>query len=283
MSDTHYTDLPEYRAFLADIIAKPDDDLPRLVFCDWLEGLGDDGAAVRAEFIRVQVELAKTAGYVVSNTDQTVMACAQCGEWEGNSHRNGCQYSSLRRRERELFRRNYFDWALPVRGARQCAELAEDGTVGSMHWNSEFHVEQVFRRGFVSEVRCRLADWCGGYRGRLVGHSDFAAPGIGPEVVRRHPVERVVLTDRECYESEYDKGFVWDNLHGGYSNRPDNSGLAFMIQGDLFSFIRLPPIYPDDPSLAVIAETREDAKSALSAAAIKWAKAQEYTSAGSEP
>ncbi|QEL19525.1 TIGR02996 domain-containing protein [Limnoglobus roseus] len=37
--------------FLAAIIAEPEDDLPRLVFADWLEEIGDD---TRAEFIRLQ-------------------------------------------------------------------------------------------------------------------------------------------------------------------------------------------------------------------------------------
>ena len=41
--------------FLAAIRAAPDDDLPRLVYADYLEERGD---AARAEFIRAQVELA---------------------------------------------------------------------------------------------------------------------------------------------------------------------------------------------------------------------------------
>jgi uncharacterized protein (TIGR02996 family) len=41
-------------AFLADIIAHPDDDAPRLVYADWLE---DHGEPARAEFIRVQIEM----------------------------------------------------------------------------------------------------------------------------------------------------------------------------------------------------------------------------------
>lgn len=42
--------------FLAAIIAEPDDDLPRLVFADWLEENGDGD---RAEFIRIQCALAR--------------------------------------------------------------------------------------------------------------------------------------------------------------------------------------------------------------------------------
>jgi uncharacterized protein (TIGR02996 family) len=42
--------------FLATIIATPDDDVPRLVFADWLEEHGD---ADRAEFIRLQCAIAR--------------------------------------------------------------------------------------------------------------------------------------------------------------------------------------------------------------------------------
>jgi uncharacterized protein (TIGR02996 family) len=43
-------------AFLADIIQSPDDDGPRLIYADWLD---DHGQADRADFIRVQIELAR--------------------------------------------------------------------------------------------------------------------------------------------------------------------------------------------------------------------------------
>jgi uncharacterized protein (TIGR02996 family) len=43
------------KGFLADILANPRDDAPRLVFADWLE---EHGQAERAEFIRAQIELA---------------------------------------------------------------------------------------------------------------------------------------------------------------------------------------------------------------------------------
>src|SRR4051794_12464475 len=42
-------------AFLRAIIDRPDDDTPRLVYADWLDENGDPA---RAEFIRVQCELA---------------------------------------------------------------------------------------------------------------------------------------------------------------------------------------------------------------------------------
>ena len=53
-------------ALLAAILANPDDDLPRLVYADWLEENGDallgaerSSAGERAAFIRAQVEAAR--------------------------------------------------------------------------------------------------------------------------------------------------------------------------------------------------------------------------------
>jgi len=43
-------------ALLAAIAASPDDDLPRLVYADWLD---ENGCPLRAEFIRLQIEIAK--------------------------------------------------------------------------------------------------------------------------------------------------------------------------------------------------------------------------------
>ena len=81
-----------HAAFLAGIIANPEDDDVRLIYADWLE---ECGAAERAEFIRVQCELAKcpcrcdlSCGY----------RCKWCDEHED---RGVC----LRRREREILAR----------------------------------------------------------------------------------------------------------------------------------------------------------------------------------
>jgi uncharacterized protein (TIGR02996 family) len=47
---------PEEMAFLRAIDATPEDDVPRLVYADWLD---DRGHSIRAEFIRLQCEIAK--------------------------------------------------------------------------------------------------------------------------------------------------------------------------------------------------------------------------------
>src|SRR6185437_3631894 len=47
------------QAFLQAIVENPDDDTPRLVFADWLEEQGKSVNVARAEFIRLQIELAR--------------------------------------------------------------------------------------------------------------------------------------------------------------------------------------------------------------------------------
>lgn len=46
----------QFQPFLRAIIARRDDDLPRLIAADWLD---EHGCGERAEFIRLQIELAK--------------------------------------------------------------------------------------------------------------------------------------------------------------------------------------------------------------------------------
>src|SRR5688572_25329619 len=50
--------MTENEALLAAIVADPDDDLPRLAYADWLEENGNEADRDRAEFIRVQCQLA---------------------------------------------------------------------------------------------------------------------------------------------------------------------------------------------------------------------------------
>ncbi len=50
---------PEESAFIMAICLDPDNDAPRLVYADWLEETGEPLLIARAEFIRVQCELAK--------------------------------------------------------------------------------------------------------------------------------------------------------------------------------------------------------------------------------
>ncbi|MFL5341256.1 MAG: TIGR02996 domain-containing protein [Gemmataceae bacterium] len=84
-------------AFLAAILAAPDDDGPRLVYADWLEERGDTD---RSEFIRVQIEL----------TRRPVDPARQ---------------RHLRRRESDLLKRHRDEWLKPLTD-RLSAERAKD-------------------------------------------------------------------------------------------------------------------------------------------------------------
>lgn len=79
--------MPDDDAFLRAIIDNPDDDLPRLVYADWLDEHGD---SERAEFIRVQCELERT-----------------CHEGDTPARKR------LRRRERELRELHENEWLGP--------------------------------------------------------------------------------------------------------------------------------------------------------------------------
>jgi uncharacterized protein (TIGR02996 family) len=51
--------MDQHEALLAAILDSPDDDLPRLIYADWLE---ESGRPFRAEFIRLQLDLARLPG-----------------------------------------------------------------------------------------------------------------------------------------------------------------------------------------------------------------------------
>jgi uncharacterized protein (TIGR02996 family) len=73
-------------AFIAEVLAAPDDDAPRLVWADWLEEHGDP----RAELIRTQCELSRTA---FKNRRRTALEDV----------------------ESRLLREHYDAWVLPLR------------------------------------------------------------------------------------------------------------------------------------------------------------------------
>lgn len=77
---------PMHQEFLQAIIETPDDDTPRLVYADWLEEHGDQE---RAEYIRLQCELAK-----LDESDP--------------------RYVSLSRRSSEFYQAHGKKWARPI-------------------------------------------------------------------------------------------------------------------------------------------------------------------------
>lgn len=199
---TPYTERPEWQAHVAGIIADPADDLRREVLADWLEEIAgylpckrchdarevgwsylnsgvrvphpcpecthaghqpaSDGARERAEFIRVQLHLAKVAAHY-HNGNRECDLCREFDLWT--------------KREQELFKAGGY-------GDKPGGLLARIDIDYFGHLDT--HQLAIFRRGFVAHVRCRLAVWEGG----------------GAEWVKAFPVETVAMTDRQPHHVE---------------------------------------------------------------------------------
>jgi uncharacterized protein (TIGR02996 family) len=174
---------PTLRRLLRAVLADPADDTARLVLADWLEEAGD---GERAEFIRVQVELAQLGHVRGREDDATWQAvCRLCGQ-----------------------ARDHYWFPREFAGAPRFKGRAIDGGGLSLEYEADGGVnpELVVRRGFVSEARCTLSDF------ERHAAALFAA----------QPIERVVLTDKQ--PSSFDKGvppFYWFG-DGWISSRHDD-------------------------------------------------------------
>lgn len=200
------------RAFLDKITEFPDDDTPRLVYADWLE---EKGQADRAEFIRVQCELAKLP------TDPPLEggSCRVDG-WSSvrpqASHMNLCQWCQwmrdgtfaridlLHRLEQSSLDQSKSEAMRPF----SFGDEREEGRIEPPHgisfgpshitvhlgWEHEAAVFMKFRRGFAEEIRCELATW--------LTH--------GSAICREQPVRphSEMITDREPM-GLFVSGFVW--------------------------------------------------------------------------
>lgn len=140
--------------FLRTIIADPLNDDPRKIYADWLD---ENGQPERSEFIRVQIELARTPKEIDSVID-----------WVDGSTSVGkvpnLHFVALRRRERELLKAHDADWV---------AEFHSE-----IGWVTQFD-RVLFHRGLIGIIECDWRMW--------QQHADALR--------RAAPIERVRLTD----------------------------------------------------------------------------------------
>ncbi len=273
-------------ALLAAVNADPANDEPRLVYADWLfehqgtvvcpvcngepnppfesggqmwagcgrcpgSGQVSDGRAERAEFIRVQCELARLDAGADEPTGDDWPEIEQA--WE----QRWVRIAALRRRERELWGRHKCQWF-----GDRWAFLCLDGE--GMADQFPDLTTAVVRRGFVDEVRMRLANFlppCGRCRGGIpgvladgAGGSRQTCPDCGGtgrdrrparDLFAGRPIERVVLTDKQP-----DTGVgihTGARLPGYRWWRSDNADeLAMTLPGWLFDLLLKPdgrPVY----------------------------------------
>lgn len=216
--------------FLADVLAHPESDACRLIYADWLD---EQGREERAEFIRVQIELAWVGGQ-----------CPQCAAArQGLQHTNGpcrCvpERRHLRQRERQLLND-------PSAVAVPWGPGAPPGTgfLAPIAW--------THRRGFLASVRLGTEQWL----------------RDGPLFVSRCPLEWVSLADRSPLDTYPHGGPTGCHLWFKRTYRwvEGNPSVA-----DVPS--QFWPHLPDGGTGTSRHRTKEAALAALSDAALAWAR-----------
>ncbi len=160
-------------ALLATILARPDEDTPRLMFADWLD---EHAQPVRAEFVRVQVQLADLLRRMAR-----AGLCPPPRTRTAAEHKRYPELFGLLARQ-ALIWPTYSEWFpfAPVpqdHAAATCEDIFNKLCVyarsGTLPWVS------LTQRGFVKAVQCSAANW--------LTHADA--------LLARHPIERVRLTD----------------------------------------------------------------------------------------
>jgi uncharacterized protein (TIGR02996 family) len=207
--------------YLRAICEAPFDDGPRLVYADALD---ERGEAARAEFIRVQCELAKLPHGDHCLPDNH---CVHCPDPP--------RHETLRRRERELLlspppgsaysRAEFWTPAVLRSGAVACEVSTQPPTFRSLQSGMAWG----FRRGLVGSVTLTAVQFLGGPCERCEGRGEVdTAPGFGDgwiscpacrgtgrvegvaaALFAAAPVTEVRLGDREPYQAE---GAFWWSL-----------------------------------------------------------------------
>ena len=119
--------MSEHAAFVRSILAAPDDDLPRLVYADFLDEHGDP----RGEFIRVQLAIAALA-----DEPRCDASLYGAGPPRARDRHDAGRLADLRARELRLLTAHIRTWVAPLGPA----------VTGVRFW-----------RGFIDTVRCPAA------------------------------------------------------------------------------------------------------------------------------
>lgn len=178
--------MTEQDAFLRSICEHPDDDAPRLIFADWLE---ERGQRDRAEFIRIQCELAK----MKCDRKGHHYPCRSRGPGGASGPFHTCH--TLQKRERKLLMAYWAKWYPPIRVGVACRNLNRCRLPG-------FTIE--FRRGFIESITCPCQQW--------LDH--------GPAILAACPTIREVrMSDKQPHQVA--EHWLWgDEMIGaGYADR----------------------------------------------------------------
>ncbi len=168
--------------FLAAILSSPEDDLPRLIYADWLDEGGD---SARAEFIRVQVEIAATGLAECPSPTEKRRSRLLLGKPVIDTRPCGiCRWCLLSAREKVLLGKHYHPWLCDLAGRATSTSSHPDLAVRfGGHPGSEWGWLKAvgFRRGFVASIQCLWSTWM----------------ECGADIIRRAPIERVELVGKQ--------------------------------------------------------------------------------------
>ncbi len=158
-------------AFMAEILAHPEDDAPRLLLADFWD---ENDQPERAEFVRVQCALTRTPQFLPMDECEV---CGSTANEEGERrHGRGCyileedgggsdfaeenpQWEDLRRREREILNANGFNWTKGLIGTPWAVSAHENGLVLLEFGKPNMMGGAYFRWGLVEALTCPAADW----------------------------------------------------------------------------------------------------------------------------
>lgn len=147
--------IPDY--FIRAILEAPDDDAPRLIYADWLD---ENGQGERAEFIRLQIQLANMKPWCPANPEKVGRECP-------------CTWHTLKRRERDALKAC---WTSDFRDLFSPAEVyGIEVSTCRMRWKG---IDAIPTRGFISAITCTADYW--------LSHADT--------ITAQHPVEDVEMT-----------------------------------------------------------------------------------------
>src|SRR5262245_8205768 len=155
-------------ALIRSILAAPADDAPRLVYADWLE---EQGRPEDAEFVRVQVELARLGFDGAFHTDE-----------QGQLRQVPAEVERLMQRQMELWADGHGRPDLP-------AQMADWPIYPANTAGTRVRV----RRGFVERLSCRCKDLM----------------ALAADLFARQPVTDVRLVDLQPARQRHDGTYVW--------------------------------------------------------------------------
>lgn len=123
----------EGNAILADILERPEDDAPRLIYADWLE---DNGHPKRAQFIRSQIQLYRLKEAMARYEERWVRAVARL------------EVERLKKIVDQLLLDHEADWL--------CDSLGTKSVQKPVHI---YPVEAAWERGFIDSLYTYRSDW----------------------------------------------------------------------------------------------------------------------------